>query len=140
MNSNDLFKYIEEEHKKRNLKIRNVSLLLNDIPEWHLYKNENGGIEIGIPDIIEYFSTIANMSGFDEATEKVLFYNGGSNLAKFAPYINDRPVYSIQPSDNRKVEIYDIINNSDVELLDVLDGNFKVDSDNIEEIKQLKYI
>lgn len=42
MNSNDLFKYIEEEHKKRNLKIRNVSLLLHDIPEWHLYKNENG--------------------------------------------------------------------------------------------------
>lgn len=105
-----------------------------------LYKNENGEIEIGIPDMIEYFSTIANMSGFDEATEKVLFYNGGSNLAKFAPYINDRPVYSIQPSDNWKVEIYDIINNSDVELLDVLDGNFKVDSDNIEEIKQLKYI
>lgn len=105
-----------------------------------LYKNENGEIEIGIPDMIEYFSTISNMSGFDEATEKVLFYNGGSNLAKFAPYINDRPVYSIQPSDNRKVEIYDIINNSDVELLDVLYGNFKVDSDNIEEIKQLKYI
>lgn len=42
MNSNDLFKYIEEENKKRNLKIRNVSLLLNDIPDWNLYKNENG--------------------------------------------------------------------------------------------------
>lgn len=98
-----------------------------------LYKNENGEIEIGIPDMIEYFSTISNMSGFDEAP-------ASSNLAKFAPYINDRPVYSIQPSDNRKVEIYDIINNSDVELLDVLSGNFKVDSDNIEEIKQLKYI
>ena len=35
--------------------------------------NENGEIEIGIPDMIEYFSTIANMSGFDETTEKVLF-------------------------------------------------------------------
>ena len=36
-------------------------------------KNENGEIEIGIPDMIEYFSTIANMSGFDEATEKCFF-------------------------------------------------------------------
>lgn len=105
-----------------------------------LYKNENGEVEIGIPDMIEYFPEIANMSGFSDATEKAFFYSGGSRLIESAPTINDRPIYSIQPSDDRKIEKYDIINNVNVKLSDVLNGTFKVTTDNIDEDKQPKHM
>ncbi len=100
-----------------------------------LYKNSQGEVEIGIPDMMEYSPATANMFGFGEATEKAFFYNGGSSLVESATSINDRPIYAIQPSDDRKVARYDIINNVDVKLSDVLDGSFKVVSDNIEENK-----
>lgn len=57
-----------------------------------LYKNKNGEIEIGIPDMVEYFPSTANMFGFSDATEKAFFYNGGSSLIESAPTINDRPI------------------------------------------------
>ena len=57
-----------------------------------LYKNKNGEVEIGIPDMVEYFPSTANMFGFGEATEKAFFYNGGSSLIESAPTINDRPI------------------------------------------------
>ena len=104
------------------------------------YKNKNGEIEIGIPDMVEYFPSTANMFGFSKATEKAFFYNGGSSLIESAPTINDRPVYSIQPSDNRKVAAYDIINSVDVKLSDVLNGNFKVVTDNFEKNKQPRHM
>lgn len=105
-----------------------------------LYKNENGEVEIGIPDMIEYFPEKANMFGFSDATEKAFFYSGGSRLIEAAPTINDRPIYSIQPSDDRKVEEYDIINNVNVDLSDVLNGTFKVTTDNIDKDKQSKHM
>ena len=105
-----------------------------------LYKNKNGEVEIGIPDMIEHFPATANMFGFGEATEKAFFYNGGSSLIESAPTINDRPIYSIQPSDDRKVATYDIINNVDVKLSDVLNGSFKVVIDNIDENKQPRHM
>lgn len=105
-----------------------------------LYKNKNGEVEIGIPDMVEYFPSTANMFGFGEATEKAFFYNGGSSLIESAPTINDRPIYSIQPSDDRKVAAYDIINNVDVKLSDILNGNFKVVTDNIEDNKQPRHM
>ena len=46
-----------------------------------LYKNENGEVEIGIPDMIEYFPEKANMFGFSDATEKAFFYNGGGEYS-----------------------------------------------------------
>ena len=96
-----------------------------------LYKNKNNKVEIGIPDMLEYSSKTANMAGVSESTEIALFYNGGSKLMELAPHINNRPVYAIQPSDNRKVAFYDVINNVDVKLSDVLNGSFKVNN-NIE--------
>lgn len=105
-----------------------------------LYKNKNGEVEIGIPDMVEYSPSTANMFGFGEATEKAFFYNGGSSLIESAPTINDRPIYIIQPSDDRKVAAYDIINNVDVKLSDVLNGNFKVVTDNIEDNKQPRHM
>lgn len=45
--------------------------------EWDLlyvlYKNINGEVEIGIPVVVEYFPSTANMFGFGEATEKTFF-------------------------------------------------------------------
>lgn len=105
-----------------------------------LYKKKNGEVEIGKPDTVEYFPATANMFGLGEATEKAFFYNGGSSLIESSPTINDRPIYSIQPSDDRKVANYDIINNVDIKLSDVLNGNFKVVTDNIEENKQTRHM
>ncbi len=101
-----------------------------------LYKNSQGEVEIGIPDMMEYSPTTANMYGFGEATEKAFFYNGGSTLVESASSINDRPIYAISPSSDRKVAGYDIINSVDIKLSDVLNGSFKVAPDNIEENKQ----
>lgn len=103
-----------------------------------LYKNSQGEVEIGIPDMMEYSPSTANMYGFGEATEKAFFYNGGPSLVESATSISDRPIYSIQISDDRKVAGYDIINNVDVKLSDVLNGSFKVVSNNIEENKHPK--
>lgn len=126
------------------VKLKNPTLIITPVSQeelengfgwgstYVLYKNSHGEIEIGIPDMMEYSPTTANMYGFGEATEKAFFYNGGSSLVESAASINDRPIYAIQSSDDRKVAGYDIINNIDVKLSDVLNGNFKVVSDNIE--------
>lgn len=126
------------------VKLKNPTLIITPVSQeelengfgwgstYVLYKNSHGEIEIGIPDMMEYSPTTANMYGFGEATEKAFFYNGGSSLVESAASINDRPIYAIQSSDDRKVAGYDIINNIDVKLSDVLNGNFKVVSDNKE--------
>lgn len=95
-----------------------------------LYKNQSGEIEIGIPEMINHFPTTANMSGLENATEKAFFCNGGSKLVELSSKINDRPIYSICPTDDRKVEEYEVINGVDVNLGDVLNGTFKVSSQN----------
>ena len=101
-----------------------------------LYKDKNDKIEIGILDMVKFFPKTANMFGFDEAKEKAFFCNADSKLLEVASTINDRPIYSIQPSDDRKVETCNIINNVDIELSDVLNGNFKVAKKN----KQAKHM
>lgn len=129
------------------VRLKNPTLIITPVSEeeleegfgwastYVLYKNSQGEVEIGIPDMMEYSPSTANMYGFGEATEKAFFYNGGSRLVESASTINDRPIYAIQPSDDRKVAGYDIINNVDVKLSDVLNGSFKVVSDNIEDNK-----
>ncbi len=104
-----------------------------------LYKNENNEIEIGMPDMMSYFPALGNMYGYEAATEKAFFYNGASDLEEMASTISDKPVYRIQPSDDRKVESYDIINGVDVKLDDVLNGNFKVVSNKTDEDKHVKH-
>lgn len=134
------------------VRLKNPTLIITPVSEeelekgfgwastYVLYKNSQGEVEIGIPDMMEYSPSIANMYGFGEATEKAFFYNGGSSLIEAAPTINDRPIYSIQPSDDRKVASYDIINNVDVKLSDVLNGSFKVVQDNTKENKQQRHM
>lgn len=87
----------------------------------------------------KYSPSTANMFGFGEATEKAFFYNGVSNLIEYAPNINDRPIYAVQSSDSRKVAAYDIINNVNIKLSDILNGSYKVVTDNIKNNKQPKH-
>ena len=134
------------------VKLQNPTLIITPVSEeevkkgfgwaslYVLYKNKYGEVEIGIPDMVEYFPVKANMFGFGEATEKAFFYNGGSSLIESAPTTNDRPIYAIQTSDDRKVAAYDIINNVDVKLSDVLNGNFKVITEKVDENKQPRHI
>lgn len=91
-----------------------------------LYKNERGEIEIGIPSMINYFPETANMYGSGMATEKAYFYCGASRLKSEAQEITDRPVYAVYPSDDRKVEHYEILNSVDVDLNSILNGTYIV--------------
>jgi len=134
------------------VKLKNPNIILTPVSQeelkkglgwgctYVLYNNKDGDIEIGIPDMMEYFPETANMIGFGDATEKAFFYSGGSSLIEAAPTISDRPIYVIKPSDDRKVTSYEIINNVDVELSEVLNGSFKVVSDNVDDNKQSRQI
>lgn len=109
-----------------------------------LYKNKNDEIEIGIPDMMKYNAFLGNMYGWDNAGEKAFFLNGASLLQKMAPDIEDRPVYYIEPTDDRKVASYKIINSVNVKLTDILNGTFTISDANnnnteIEKTKQLKH-
>ncbi len=78
-----------------------------------------------------YFSGIANVWNLQYATEKAYFYNGGSELQRTAEEITDRPVYQIEPTDDRFVDNYAILNGTTengfmIPLDDVLDGKFQI--------------
>ena len=49
------------------------------------------------------YSGLANMDGYEEATERAYFYCGGSQLMRAANAVLSRPVYEIIPSDDRCV-------------------------------------
>lgn len=89
-----------------------------------LYKNKNGQVEIGIPDMINH-SDLANMSGFEHSTEKAYFYSGGTTLLKGANKITDLPVYEIEATEDRKVASYSIVNNVEISLEKFLSGSFE---------------
>lgn len=64
------------------VKLKNPTLIIVPVSqdkefEWDLlyvlYKNNNGEVEIGIPVVVEYFPSTANMFGFGEAIEKTFF-------------------------------------------------------------------
>ncbi len=121
------------------VRLKNPSIILkpltNDEVEEHnngfsdlyvLYRNKEGGIEIGIPSMQRYFPATANMYGVDEAIEKAFFYCGSSKLKEQAPTITDRPVYEVYPTDNRQVAEFNILNSVEVDLAYVLDGSYTI--------------
>lgn len=74
----------------------------------------------------KYYPGLANVFELDNAVTKAFFYSGGSNLKYGADEVNDRPVYIINPDDDRVVDSYEIINNVNVSLEDVVDGNYTI--------------
>lgn len=88
-----------------------------------LYKNEETDeIEIGIPDM-ERYSSLANMYGFESAKEKAYFANV-LRLTKDLSQITDRPVYMIKPTERRTIGDYTIINDVNIDLNDVISGDY----------------
>lgn len=74
--------------------------------------------------MVQYFG-LANMDGYEEATERTYFYCGGSQLMRAANAALSRLVYEIIPSDDRYVLGYKIINDCDIPLEEVLGDNKK---------------
>ena len=99
-----------------------------------LYKlPESEDINIGMlaSSVRKYSPGVANVWKLRNATTMAFFVNGASELEEAAPRITSRPVYRINPSDDRKVSSYKLLNGNaenglDVSLEDVVDGKYTV--------------
>lgn len=85
----------------------------------------------------KYFPSLANVWELDKATAMAFFYNGCSDLetAALKQEVNDRPVYSVSPSEGRTVVGYDVLNGTpenglSVPLEDVVDGKYTLSAEN----------
>ena len=128
------------------VRLKNPNLVLTPISEveaekdlgytglYVLYKDSKGTIQVGIPDMGRYSARLANMSGYEAATEKGFFYNGSQKLIDNAENIKDRPVYVLEVDDHRQVVNWASINDVDVSLDDTLNGTFQITEDNIDSI------
>ncbi len=77
----------------------------------------------------EHFPSLANVWNLSNAISKAYFYNGCSELEANATQITDRPVYVVEPTDDRMVSEYDILNATTenglgIRLEDIVDGKY----------------
>ena len=93
-----------------------------------LYKDNNGTIKIGIPEMERFFPETANMDGFLESNEKAFFFRGPTKYEN----VSDRPIYKIKTDSNQNVIGYEIANDINIELNDILNGNYVINADSIE--------
>ena len=111
-----------------------------------LYKlPTSGNIHIGMmsSSVRRYSPGVANIWNLDEATSMAFFHNGGSKLEAGARSITDRPVYRIVPGDDRVVNECQILNGTpynglEVELDDVVEGNYSINKEEPVEYKKAK--
>lgn len=89
----------------------------------------------GFPDIeigmladyaVKYCPSLANVSRIDEATSFCYFFSGGTSLEEKAELVQDRPVYLVYPSDDRKVAHFESINGKEIDLNVIVNGPFIV--------------
>lgn len=90
-----------------------------------------------------YYPAIANVKNLKKATSMAFFYNGGSQLERNVSCIMDRPVYRVQPTDDRTVALYDVMNGTidnelDISLEDVVDGNYTLKTETPFVFRKLK--
>ena len=120
-----------------NVKLNNPPIILTPLTEeeaknnfgfaelYVLYLNPLKEVEIGIPDMEKYDYYLSNMDGIENATKKAYFFNGGTYLKMKASEVTDRPIYEVFSTDDRKVVASSIINNVNIGLTDVLNGEFQ---------------
>ena len=132
------------------VRLKNPSLILKPITEeeknafesefmgdemiYVLYKKPGSAtIHIGMmsSSMQKHFPATANVWGLNEAEASAYFYNGVSALEDMAMQITDRPVYRIEPTDERTVGHYEVLNGTKenglrVWLDDILDGSYQI--------------
>ena len=69
------------------------------------------------PKLSKDMPTVANIDGLEDASHAKVFVK--------ATFVTDRPIYKILISTNRTVAKYEIINDYDVELKDIIKGKDK---------------
>lgn len=104
---------------------------INDYPGYAglylLYKDENGVIEVGVPDFMNNSvrnTKLANMDGASLSSEKFLFWNGCHTLRDNSLLYDDCPVYEVTINKERQVASCKVINEVGVSLDSVLAGKF----------------
>ena len=80
--------------------------------------SEKISIAILDPELVD-MPAVANIGGLEDATDVALFVD--------AIAVTDRPIYKIKVSTNRTVAKYDILNDYDIELRDIVTGKNKVE-------------
>ena len=126
MNTSTLVLAPISENEREKLEILQKELVCGSI--YVLYKDNNGAIKIGIPEMARFFPETANMDGFQESNEKAFFFSGPTKFED----ISDRPVYKIIADNMKKVIDYEIINDKNIELNDILNGNYVINNDSNE--------
>lgn len=121
--------------------------LFGDERLYVLYELPNyDGIHIGMlsESARRYTPDLANVGNLEYATSMAYFYNGGSQLLEDADEINDRPVYLVSPTDDRRVASYSLSNADknvalSIRLEDVVNGEYTVvDKEKAAEFKKIK--
>lgn len=79
--------------------------------------SEEINIAILDPELMVDMPAVANIGGLEDATDVALFVD--------AIAVTDRPIYKIKVSTNRTVAKYDILNDYDIELRDIVTGKNK---------------
>lgn len=118
--------------------------MLEEIPQGdeHIYVlyelPDCDGIHIGMmaESVRKHTPSLANIEGLDSAVSKAFFYNRSPGIFYNAEAYDERPVFLVNSTNNRKVESSIVINLVDnFSLEDIVRGDYAV----VSEVKAIQY-